>query len=471
MKSAYALLLSALTIANTAMAGLLASSDMFYVPNGQANFLSKSCGPSWSGQPGCVTYRDPWVIPAIGTGWGAGDTYYPPQWTGIQYCGTTNWLSATDLQRGYITLAGCRFNFVFRGTYDPGCTWNNAPAVYTPAAPTSYCFSFYGATIFPVAVECTTKDAPICGSGGNSCPGMATYSFYTHLIALSLVDTPITYTPSVGQSIAFTLTYNQKEAYQPTNPTISNLGPKWNLNCVSYIEDNPGITNLIRCFIQGGGSEDYPNYNLVTSNYNINMHSGAFVRKTSDSSYERILKDGTRQVYDFVSTNTTPRRLCMTAEIDPSGNQVSYIYARPLTNAMRLSAVVDASGGTNVLAYALPQDVLKITGITDPYGHSSSITYTQTAAGLRLLSITDPVQIVSRFSYASNDFINSLTTPYGTTTFGYSETATNKTLTATDPLNQTECLRFLNQSSLTLPSGTPVGITPDVYQAYANSYY
>ena len=48
--------------------------------------------------------------------------------------------------------------------------------------------------------------------------------------------------PLLGPAINFTVTYNQREAQQPSTLTFSNLGSKWTFNWLSYVSDNAGYT-------------------------------------------------------------------------------------------------------------------------------------------------------------------------------------------------------------------------------------
>ena len=59
--------------------------------------------------------------------------------------------------------------------------------------------------------------------------GMAYYNIHSLLVSLNIVDTPVGYTPPRGPAVQFTLTYNQRDAGQPSIFSYSNLGPKWTI--------------------------------------------------------------------------------------------------------------------------------------------------------------------------------------------------------------------------------------------------
>jgi hypothetical protein len=70
-------------------------------------------------------------------------------------------------------------------------------------------------------------------------PHICDYNITEMAVSLHLVDTPVGYAPPVGPSAYVTLTYNQREAGQPANFGWFNVSPKWTLNWLAYIEDDP----------------------------------------------------------------------------------------------------------------------------------------------------------------------------------------------------------------------------------------
>lgn len=97
-----------------------------------------------------------------------------------------------------------------------------------------------------------------------------------------------------------------------------------------------------------------------------------------------------------------------------------------------------------------------MTKVTDPYGRFAALTYNTDG---QLAAITDVIGMSSSFSYGNDDFIQSMTTPYGTSTFrtdgGYN-TANVRMVEATDPTGATERLEFWYSHAglaTTAPSG------------------
>jgi len=99
-------------------------------------------------------------------------------------------------------------------------------------------------------------DDKTCGGQGNL--PMAQYSMHAMVVSLSIMDTPVGYAPPRGPAVRFTVTYNQREANQPSIFTYSNLGNKWTFDWLTYITDDPAnpLANA-NYYVAGGGTEPY----------------------------------------------------------------------------------------------------------------------------------------------------------------------------------------------------------------------
>ncbi len=286
--------------------------------------------------------------------------------------------------------------------------------------------------------------------------GMCGYNFSEMVVSLNLTDSPVGYRPAIGPSMFTTLTYNQRDAGQPANFGFFNVSQKWTLNWLTYIQDTPGQpgANVTR-YVAGGGFVNYSGYNGA---------NGQFTPETTDQSvlvlssanpivYKRLLQDGSVEVYAQSNGATTGSRLVfMTQLIDPQGNAVNFNY----DNQLRLTSLIDATGRVTSFAYGLGASPLLITQITDPFGRSAHLAYDNQG---RLSSITDVYGLQSSFQYDNSSLINSLTTPYGTTTFQYGGTGVSRYLQATDPLGYTERLEFLQQAP-GIPYSDPASTVP-----------
>jgi RHS repeat-associated protein len=266
---------------------------------------------------------------------------------------------------------------------------------------------------------------------------MATYSIHLMLASLHIEDSPISYAPPRGPRIDFQVVYNQREANQPAIPNFGNLGANWTHNWLSYVSDNPSDPSVgANVYQRGGGTESYTGWNSAAQSYAPEPQSMAVLVKTSGTTYERRSPDGSKEVFSVVSGSTYPRRVFMSQVIDAAGNAVTLTY----DTSLRLTKITDPLGQITTLTYALTGDPLKLTKVTDPFSRSATFTYTSG----QLAKITDPVGIQSQFAYHSgSDFINALTTPYGTTTFAKGENGNSlRWLEAIDPLGGKERVEY-----------------------------
>lgn len=360
----------------------------------------------------------------------------------------------------------------------------------------------------PNATKCNDARAKACAECQG---GMANYNVEAMLTSLAIGDVPLSYTPPRGQPIGFGVRYSQHEASQPAVFNYWNMGQKWTTEWSGYIEDNGTAGWLLQGYdssanpiytasggiytgpfpalhLPGGGLENYqiatqsnrfsppddhtnaPSFVPFNETYDSTDQTVSFVQKTTDDpgngqmppgqvytysalvrprlvqkgpqTYERDLPDGTVEVYNHSDgASTYPRRIFLTKRTDPSGNSLSFRY----DGNQRLLAVTDALGQVTTLSYELTSDPLKVTKVTDPFGRSCQFSYNDNN---QLESIIDTAGIQSSFTYADNDFIDSLTTPYGTTTFAFADVTTDPTmgvaawLEATDQYGDTERAEF-----------------------------
>lgn len=151
---------------------------------------------------------------------------------------------------------------------------------------------------------------------------------------------------------------------------------------------------------------------------------------------------------------------------DPQGNSVKISY----DSLTRIVSLTDAIGQVTTFCYndtwqtqpspcqqppaaTNPHSNLQVTQITDHFGRSAFFSYDSNTG--QLTSIKDVLGITSSFVYQTNsdgtknDFIQSLTTPYGETQFQYGDALTNSTLdkrtrfvSITDPLGRISRVEF-----------------------------
>ncbi len=275
------------------------------------------------------------------------------------------------------------------------------------------------------AQKCGSNKA---GGTGGGC-GMATYSVFQMLVALSMTDTPLGYRPPKGPAVAFTLRYSQRQDHPVDTAGHFNFGPLWTCDWLSYIEEQPSSTN-VNLFMPGGGGESYSGLNPETGAYALEFETASQLVRLPDPNnpgnfiYERRSPNGSKSVY-ALGVGVSSRRVFLTQVVDGLGNAVKLIYDNPANGpGLRLTEVQDAIGdpsGTTplarratVLLYEDPNDPLRVTRVVDPFGRYCVIDYYSASenAARPLKQITDVIGVWSRFEYDSSGFITSLETPY-----------------------------------------------------------
>jgi RHS repeat-associated protein len=308
------------------------------------------------------------------------------------------------------------------------------------------------------------------------CP-LCDYNIAESNVALTLSDVPVGYDPPIGPSTRVTVSYNQREDSQPANFAFYNIGQKWTLSWLAYVIDDPRTPGAtVSRFMSGGGAYYYTGYNSKTGRFTAQDDDGSILVLSSGSpaSYERQLADGSVEIYAQSDGATSyPRHVFLSEVLDPQGNALHLNY----DSQDRLSSVTDATGRQTTLAYDNAADRLKVTKITDPFGRSAVLAYDSSN---RLLSITDIIGLTSQFTYDANSLVNSLITPYGTTSFAYTAPGTSgppRFLQVTDPLGNHEREEWLEPApipasdpSATVPVGMPLPPENDYHQ-YRDSFH
>jgi RHS repeat-associated protein len=313
-----------------------------------------------------------------------------------------------------------------------------------------------------------------CGSGP---AGMPTYSLHPSMAAIVVTDTPLTYTPPRGPAMPFTLRYNHRSSRLDPVAASSHVGPLWSFDWLSYVQDNNTMlappwawTHVV---LRGEGIERYTGYVGGT-----HWRSRATLVQVAHNPprYERRLPDGTVEVFTFPdrAASLPNRKIFLTEVIDPQGHTQTFTYDA----SFRVVAVTDAVGQVTTLAYDDPVDPLLVTKVTDPFGRTAVMSYDGTG---RLTAITDAIGMTSRFAYDESDFLTSMTTPYGITTFRRGPDSLGalsfRRVEATDPEGGTERLEYRLGNMPGLPAAVPAGEVPAGFEAWNqdmdkwNSFY
>ncbi len=333
--------------------------------------------------------------------------------------------------------------------HDDGATGPSAPPAFSgPGAP-------------PGAPGGAPPGAP--PDPPHPCPGpggCTTWNVEASVVGLSLHDAPVGYAPSLGPPVRFEIYYSQRDVLQPmTGFPFTNLGPSCTSTLTCFVTDNgltdpntvlsdcpavgsTGITDAVRLYNRGGGDECYLFQSSATSMPGV--YSQAMLTRTTGSSgtqFVRQLPDGSMETF---SQPFGTAQWLLTSVADPQGNAVTIGY----DSLSRIASLSDASGRvTNVVYSGTGTEVQKV---TDPFGRSATFIYDSSG---HLSSVMDVLGITSTYAYGSStdaDFVTSLTTPYGTTTFTSADgngigtrcQATNRYVQIVDPMGQTSRVEF-----------------------------
>jgi YD repeat-containing protein len=317
---------------------------------------------------------------------------------------------------------------------------------------------------------------PLANAPPPDCP-MCGYNIKEATVGLALSDTPVGYTPAIGPPVKLQISYNQREDSQPQNFSYFNVSPKWTINWLGYVTDdpnNPGAS--VSRYLAGGGAYYYSGYNASTGQFAAQTDDGSILVLASRTpiTYRRQLKDGSVEIYAQSNGSTSyPRNVFLTQMIDPQGNALTFTY----DNRQRLISLTDATGRQTTVTYGNPARPLLVTQITDPFGRSATLAYDDNG---RLSSITDVLGLISSFTYDANSLVNAMTTPYGTTSFAYTAPGTSgppRFVQVTDPMGFSEREEWLEPAPVpdsdpaaTVPQGMPLTPT-NQYLSYRDSFH
>lgn len=329
----------------------------------------------------------------------------------------------------------------------------------------------------------TPQDKKNCPTNG---PGMAFFNVDLMLVNLTIQDTPLFYNPPIGPNVDMHVTYNQKDTISVANPTYSHLGSKWTFDWFSFITDGgqgspypPGAPagtppnhyvrgggwmtapgTMVSSSGTGGGGEepaDQPACQDVTFPPDINGDVLQYI--CSSDSYVSTHPDGSQEIYARQGTvdSSGQRNVYLSAIKDPAGNTLTINYDTG-SYPFRIDSVTDALGQSTTLNYNNSADPYQITSVSDWTGRTCHFQYNSDG---ELQQITDEIGMQSSFVYDDNELITNMVTPYGTSTFSYSEPngdTSVRDLMATDPNGDRQDFIYIDGSSV--PDSDPY--VPDV---------
>ncbi len=320
----------------------------------------------------------------------------------------------------------------------------------------------------PEATGPNDRSAKNESSGGGEAEGecgMAQWDIHLMLVSLNIRDKPLGYTPPVGPPVMVTATYNSRQNQSIATTSHTNFGPKWSLSSVAYLIGDTSSVTVVGGY---GASESYQGAPGQPGLYRRNKKSYSMILRSGLTSfYTRQWPDGTEEEYGYEGPTGTVYR---TKLRDPSGNELTYHYSNIGGYEVVLTKITDAIGQETLFEYA--NGGLTPTKITDPFGRTATFAYNDEK---QLISITDMIGIQSAFTYLTNsDFIETMTTPYGTTQFETGSQNAARWMQVTHPNGDMERAEFRHNGEGvgSNPGAIPDGIMVDLsYHNYRNSFY
>ncbi len=316
--------------------------------------------------------------------------------------------------------------------------------------------------------HCSDCDEQSGDGGCSQCTGMARCNVHLAAVSLHIFDRPFFYSTPKGPSMAWQISYHQRDSYQPGNFSYSNIGELWTFNWLSYLQDDPNTpSSNVDLYVMDGGVRTFTGYNETTKSYAPEIQTNDVLVRIDVSCYELRHPDGSKEVYSNPDGSlANGRRVFLTKKVDVAGNAVTIFYDAFL----RITSLKDALNQVTTLTYD-NTDIFKIIQIS-ALGRTAKFEYDGSG---RLYKITDMIGMVSSFLYDSNGFITQMTTPYGTTKFTKQDGPDNfRSLQIDYPLGAKERVEFAEAvagvpfSETIYPSGMNLF---NQYINYRNTFY
>jgi RHS repeat-associated protein len=341
------------------------------------------------------------------------------------------------------------------------------------------------------------------GNGGcRTCPGpagagMAAWRISEPYLNLWIHDEPWGYQPSKGERIAPHLAHKQRNgAYWGPYSNVSGMyfGFGWNFNYWSTLASTLWMIDLEGCSAQialpGGGMALFSfetGSRSATNYYNNYVLTYSFDTTASiATNYTLIQPNGRKLVYDIYVTNSVGEAYdyVLSRIVSPDGAETVLQYENPQPFKLMLTRIIDADNRTNTINYStIPGFEDWVETIVSANGQVAQ--FSIDTNNFVLASITDAVGIKSEFTYDGYAQITGLTTPYGTTSFDFTDLNNSGTfelerrITITHPDATKEAYLWYTKwdaagssfATNEVPSGTPINTFDNSFLGHRNTWY
>lgn len=355
-------------------------------------------------------------------------------------------------------------------------------------------------------------NSPSIGASGST-GGMPDWKVNEPNIDLRIHDEPLAYQSSVGR-VSFQIDYWQRDDRTPS-ANVFTLGQGWECSWQGYVATDGNPDDPVMLYAAGGGEMEFDDLTGATPSYYQNQRMQSLTDTNGNlTGYELFHPSGAVDYYNFLAadTNGVVSQAYLSQKIDAQGHATTFIYSpfNPATGVVQLNYVVDPDGKTNTLSYTNNGTYsYLISQVQDPFGHTVSFAYDTNGF---LTNVTDVAGLSSSFSYGSfpgsdnwthvwdgyewyvetvynptNYWLNQLTTPYGTTSFTFTDDSlanydvANRSVIITEPNGSHQMFVHRGYTSFIGDIANPTGIpssTPDGsglddgwLMVYRNSFY
>jgi RHS repeat-associated protein len=355
-------------------------------------------------------------------------------------------------------------------------------------------------------------NSPSAGAA-SSTGGMPDWKVNEPNIDLRLHDEPLAYQSSVSR-VSFQIDYWQRDDRVPST-NVFTMGPNWECSWQAYIDTDGTTYDPVMLYGASGGEIEFDDLTGATPSYYQNLRMQSLTDTNGNlSGFDVFYPSGAEDIYGFCATNTsgTVSQAYLSKKVDASGHATTFVYApfNPATGVVQLNYVIDPDGKTNTLSYTNNASYnYLISQVQDPFGHTVHFAYD--ASG-NLTNVTDVAGLSSSFGYAdvavgtdwigyeTEHWLDQLTTPYGTTSFTFTDEGLEldpydlyylivdgyvssivRSVVVTEPNGSHQMFAYDgdaefawgNVNASNVPSSTPDGSLLDdgAYLVYRNSFY
>lgn len=284
--------------------------------------------------------------------------------------------------------------------------------------------------------SCQEEDPPGGGVCTPTTAGMPSYALRKVPCSLLIQDTPISFTSAYGPSMPFRISYYQRTINQPNTMLFGNFGPNFSSEFTAHVDvrrhqfDTEAAWTEILVHLRNGGYEQRGEIGpsqWARQQYNTSFNYLSAGPGGGCGGYERRFRDGSKEVYglrvseygDCANFDPSSAKVFLTQIVDKAGHALSLVYDTDPAYPTRLKYVVDAAGLATELSYEDASDPYLITRVRDPLNREARFFYADLAGRRRLARIRDAAGMESSFSYTPEGLIDSMTTPYGRTSFAF----------------------------------------------------